>query len=325
MNGYLIVPSALIQASGMAALSLSELRLLWRIIGAVSAYELPEEDERGWVSLRLPVGDLLEPGETELRRLDERLDAISDVKFKANLDGRDGNEIWRMKLALLPEYDLKNGWVEMSIGPKMVRAIRDRATFAVVRESALFSMRSSRYAALFYVLIRDKANQRVKRWEVELPYFREVMQLQEGTYRGFDDLKKRVIEPAVIEVSENSEFIVRWAKGKTHKNAVRSLVFTWEPKDGTGLRRTAKQASRHSCARGKAQDGIDAPPLISLTDKAVRWLKSADMQDRREWAERAIQLGQPRDKASIAPIEAALRPWAGLVAPEMKAKGLIRE
>jgi hypothetical protein len=324
MSGFLIIPSALIHVSGMATLSLSELRLLWRIIGAVSAHKMPEEDEHGWISLRLPVDDLLEPGETQLRRLVERLDAISEVRFRVNLDGRDKGELWRMKLFLLPEWEMDGEWVELSIGPKMARAIKDRETFASVRESALFSMRGSRYAALFYVLIRDKANQRMKRWEVELPYFREVMQLQEGTYRGFDDLKKRVIEPAVSEVSENSEFIVRWTKGRTHKNAVRSLVFTWEEKDGTGLRRTAKEAGRHSRARGKTQDGADAPPLISLTEKAVKWLKSADHRERTEWSERAIELGMPREKAGIAPIDKVLRSWAGLVAPEMREKGLIR-
>jgi hypothetical protein len=324
MNGYLIVPSALIQASGMAALSLSELRLLWRVIGAVGSCEFPDDGAQ-WVTLKLPIGDYLEPGETELRRLVDRLDAISEVSFRVNLDGRDKGELWRMKLSLLPEWEIDSEWIELSIGPKMARAIRDRAAFAVIRESVLFSMRGSKYAALLYVLIRDKANQREKRWQVELPYFREVMQVPDGTYRSFDDLKKRVIEPAVIEVSENSEFVVKWAKSRTHKNAVRSLEFTWEGKDGTGLRRTAKEHTRHSRARGKAQGAADAPPLISLTDKAVRWLLSADARDRTEWAERAIQLGQPREKTSIVPIDKVLRTWAGLIAPEMKAKGLIRD
>lgn len=307
----------------MAALSLSELRLFWRIIGTVSTHELPDDGAQ-WVTIRLPVRDYLEPGETELRRLVERLDAISDVKFRANLDGRDRGALWRIKLALLPEWEVDGEWIELSIGPKMAQAIRDRAAFAVIRESVLFNMRGSKYAALLYVLIRDKANQRQKRWEVELPYFREVMQVPEGRYKEFKDFRVNVIETAVIEVSENSEFIVRWVKGRTYKNAVRSLVFTWDEKDGTGLRRTAKEAGRHSHARGKAQDGADAPPLISDTEKAVRWLMSADIRERMEWAERAIQLGQPREKASPMREQKMLKQWAGLVAPEMRNKGLIR-
>src|SRR4051812_25077437 len=193
MITYLTLPSALIQASGMAALSLSELRLLWRIVGAVMAHKMPEEDGYECISLRLPVHDYLEPGERELRRLVERLDAISEVRFRVNLDGRDKGELWRIKLSLLPEWEIDSEWIELSIGPKMAKAIRDRAAFAVIRESALFSMRGSKYAALLYVLIRDKANQREKRWQVDLPYFREVMQVPEGRYREFKDFRVNVI------------------------------------------------------------------------------------------------------------------------------------
>jgi hypothetical protein len=163
-----------------------------------------------------------------------------------------------------------------------------------------------------------------KKWEVEYPYFREVMQIPEGRYKEFKDLRVNVLEPAVEEVSKNSELTLKWSKGRTYKNAVRSLVFTWDAKDGRELRQAARESRRHSTARGKTPLG-DAPPLISLTDRAVKWLMSADFRDRTEWAERAIALGQPRELTPIAPTEKQLRTWAGLVAPEMREKGLIRD
>ena len=315
---FLIVPSALIQASGLAELSLSELRLWWRIIGHLSAENLPDDEPR--LIARFPVTELAEPGDKSRTLLAGRLEAVSNVVLRANLDGRDGHELWRMTLRLVSEFELRDEWIEIEIGPRMYRAIRDRSTFTRIRESVLFAMRGSKYSALLYVLLRDKMNQRERRWEVEYPEFRTVMQVPASAYDRFGDVRTKVIEPAVQELNELSEFTITWSKARTFKNQVRALAFQWKLKDPSEARTTARQHRRHSTARGKVQQSADAPPMI-LLDRATHFLSDAPYEDRKRWWSRAKQLGAP-DQAAPTATENVSR-WVSWVAREMAFEGLI--
>ena len=78
----------------------------------------------------------MEP-EDKRERLLDRLEHLSDVKFKVNLDGRDGIDLWRMSLRLVSEYGLKGEWVEIEIGKQMLKAIRERTTFAQDQRSGV--------------------------------------------------------------------------------------------------------------------------------------------------------------------------------------------
>jgi hypothetical protein len=194
---------------------------------------------------------------------------------------------------------------------------------STVKESVLFNMRGSRYSALLYTLIRDKMNQREKRWEVEFAEFRKLMQTTEGTYPRFESFRTKVLVPAVTEINLKSEFTVTWSKGRTYKNQVRALVFEWSLKPTDEIRATEKELRRHPVAQFKGKGDGSAPPLIpSDTEKAVKRLLSMDTPERREWGERAKALGFP--KPLIAPTESAIRPWASFVVSEMKAKKLIK-
>ncbi len=316
---FLILPSALIHASGLAALTFSELRLFWRIVGMLSKEDAPDEDATDRVTLRIQAAELMEPSDGDRSRLIDRLDNLSDVKFKVNLDGRDGHELWRMSLRLVTEYDVRNEWVEIDIGRRMYQAIRERATFARIREAALFSMRGSKYSGILYTLIRDKMNQREKRWEVEISYFRQVMQIKEGSYDRFNDFKVNVIDPAIKEINDNSEFNLSWSKARTWKNEVRALAFEWSLKEKAAAKATAKELGRSKVARGKKQGSADAPPLI--TDRATGYLKTADFFERKRWADQARMLGCP----DIPAMEASdnVVKWSSWVASALVDAGLI--
>ena len=316
---FLVLPSALIQASGFATLTLNELRLFWRIVGMLSTDEAPDEDATDRVTLRILVSDLMEAGDKSRALLVDRLDALSDVKFKVNLDGRDGHELWRMSLRLVSEYELRNEWVEIDIGKRMYQAIRERTTFTRIREAALFSMRGSKYSSILYTLIRDKMNQRESRWEIEVPYFRQIMQLKEGSYKLFDAMRVRVIDPAVKEINDVSEFNLSWSKARTWKNQVRALAFEWSLKEKAAAKATAKELGRSKVARGKKQSSADAPPLI--VDRAMNYLKAADFYERKRWADTAKNLGCPDYPAMEAPDN--IWQWSSWVARMLVDEGLI--
>ena len=308
---FLILPSALIQASGFAGLSLGDIRLFWRIIGRVSN-EDASTNMSDKVTLRILAAELMEP-EDKRDRLAERLDTISDIKLLMNLDGRDGHEVWRMSLRLVTEYELKDEWVEIEIGRHMLQAIRERNTFARIRDEVLFSMRGSKYSAILYTLIRDKMNQREKRWKMDIEYFREVMQVKEGTYDRFSSLKAKVIDPAIKEVNERTEFSLSWEKARTYKNEVKELAFTWTEKEGTGT------TSKPKSTRAKKPKAPDAPSAI--TEKATNYLVAAEFFERQRWAQKAVELGCPETPAMPAPDHVSQ--WASWVARPMADAGLI--
>ena len=60
---FIVVPSALIQASGLAPLTFNELRLFWRIVGMLAKEDEPPEDSSDQVTLRILAAHLMEVGE----------------------------------------------------------------------------------------------------------------------------------------------------------------------------------------------------------------------------------------------------------------------
>lgn len=310
---FLVIPSALIHATGFGRLSLSELRLFWRLVGELGKdADAPD----GEATLRFLVSELMEPGDGKAgrERLEARLESLMEIVLKANLDGRDGAEFWRVKLRFIGAASLRDDEVEISIPGPMAKAIRLRETFTKIRESVLVSMRGSKYSAILYTLIRDKMNQRVKRWEIGIAEFRTVMQVPEKTYTVFSNFRARVIEPAIKELNEFSEFNVSWEKARTFKNEVRELAFEWRLKDLPDAREVAR---KHL---GKIQLGADAPPPVIL-ERAAHWLDCATLDERRHWAARAVQIGAPEMIAMTA--RENIPKWANWVARELLAKGKI--
>lgn len=312
---FLVVPSALIHATGFGRLSLSELRLFWRLVGELAKNaDAPD----GEATLRFLVSELVEPGDGKAGRdrLEARLESLMQILLKANLDGRDGAEYWRVKLRFIGAASLRDDEVEISIPGPMAKAIRLRETFTKIRESVLSSMRGSKYSAILYILIRDKMNQRVKRWQIDIDEFRTVMQIQENAYSNFKNFRIRVIEQAIKEINELSEFTVSWEKARTFKNEVREIAFEWKLKDLPDARKTAKEQRQRSLAQG----GADAPPLVIL-ERAAHWLDCATIDERRHWAARAVQIGAPEIIAMTA--RENIPKWANWVARELLAEGKI--
>jgi len=312
MGSFVVIPSAMVQASGLSALTFSELRLYWRLVGMLVKEDEPAPGDSDSTTIRVLAAELMEP-EDKRERLVDRLDHLSDVKFKVNLDGRDGNEPWRMSLRLVTEFELRNEWVEIEIGRKMLKAIKERTTFARIKEAALFSMRGSKYSSILYTLIRDKMNQREKRWKMDIEYFREVMQVKEGTYDRFSSLKAKVIDPAIKEVNERTEFSLSWEKARTYKNEVKELAFTWTEKESSST------TSKPKSTRTKKPRAPDAPSAI--TEKATNYLVAAEFFERQRWAQKAVELGCPETPAMPAPDHVSQ--WASWVARPMADAGLI--
>ncbi len=64
---------------------------------------------------------------------------------------------------------------------------------------------------------------------IKIEDFRDILQIQKGQYPRFAELRRRVIEPAVKEINDKSEYLVEWEKvmdGRT----VKGLAFKFSEK-----------------------------------------------------------------------------------------------
>ncbi len=325
MTGFLILPSGLIHAHGFASLSMQEMKLFYRIAGALAVDGLPESADGTGYTAKIEASTLWEAGEADSFRLRERVRNIGNVSFEGNTDGRDKSGVEWLHIRLFGEASIESGFLEVHVGPKMYAIIRNRATFARLKEAVLFNMRDSKYSSKLYALLRDKMNMKSRSWELDVAEFRRLMQVSETAYKSFVGLRRKVIEPAIEELNKKSEFAVKWEKGVTWKNQVKTIVLSWAVRSSEEIKYTEKQLKRAKVAQFKEQQDDSAPPLAerSLYEKAVWRLLRMDTQERIEWGNRAVALGFPKEQFHAAPTESAVRPWASWVMGEMKEKGLL--
>lgn len=85
---------------------------------------------------------------------------------------------------------------------------------------------SSTYAIRLYELLMQWKT--TGKREVEIEWLKKQFQLEEGYERMFD-LKKRVIDPAIKDINEHSNFTVKWEQRKTGRR-VTHLTFTFSEK-----------------------------------------------------------------------------------------------
>ena len=125
--------------------------------------------------------------------------------------------------------------------------------------------------------------------------------------------KSCIIDPAIKEINERTEFNLSWEKARTYKNEVKELAFAWTEKEGSTT------TSKPKSTKAKKASTTDAPAII--TAKATNYLKSAEFFERQKWAQKAVEAGCPEMAAMPAPDNVAK--WASWVARPMADAGLI--
>ena len=102
---------------------------------------------------------------------------------------------------------------------------------------------SSNYAIRLYEMIVQWADIR-QEIEVSLADFRDRLQVTDR-YRDFDNLRRRVIEPALLDLNRQSNFNVQWQSIRRGRS-VMGLRFFFEEKSATWSQRSEDIACRNS-------------------------------------------------------------------------------
>lgn len=237
-------------------LSLNELRVVLACIGQVDStkellatdeFELSAKD----FSILFNVSDnnayhaLIDVTETLFNRYVIVDDPYPDRPRVKRLKMR-----WVSSIEYLPD----DGKISLCFSQKMLPFLSElKKTFTPYRIEHIGKM-TCVYAIRLYELLAQW--QSVGKREVEIDWLKKQFQLDEN-YDRMDNFKARVLEPAVRDINENSNFNVSWEQRKTGRR-VTHLIFTFAekkvPKIQSLQRKTKATPQSHEKSAAKIEN-----------------------------------------------------------------------
>ena len=134
--------------------------------------------------------------------------------------------------------------------PKKLRAALARSNrWGRVRCEVTYAM-TSKYAISLYemVCLRINLNTCVERFTIER--FRELVGVPPNSYADGQDFRRKVIEPAVLEVNRLSDLHVDIELVRKHaRAAIHEVVVTWRKQEGEEFRASTQERNRSKIGR----------------------------------------------------------------------------
>lgn len=146
-----------------------------------------------------------------LKRATDELSRMT-IKVKEYRDGRKRQKRYsRINVTSICHYEEGTARVIIQFGAHFVPYVADlRERYKLYSLQVAMRMRSSYGIRLYEQCLRWSFR---KEWEVSVGEFREMMGLQDQ-YPAIDNLKRRVIDPAMRDVNECTEFRIRFGQRK---------------------------------------------------------------------------------------------------------------
>ena len=199
----------------------------------------------------VPVSDVLEYlGHSSTDRLHASLSRLGSVAIL--IDYVDDDGVKHSAQARYLSYDMArspDGWVEISFDAILQRFLRYPRVFSVTTlgETRRFT---SKYAERLYEIMALQVNKQHPVWEPTLEVFRETLPVTDG-YARYDNLRRRVVDPAVDEVNTIAPFSVDVEDVRSGKGGrVVALRFTAVAKGPRTLRTLSDGAASFAAAAG---------------------------------------------------------------------------
>jgi hypothetical protein len=137
---------------------------------------------------------------------------------------------------------------------------------AIVKFRSAYALRMYEIGALFYPR-RDPS------WRGNVASLRKLLQVPEGTYENFAQLRRRVLEPARDELSQLAEFDLSWHERKKGRQVL-DVELRFTPKAGRRALAAAEENQRHSAGRRARHDGtaeaiVDPAEVASMIGRTT--------------------------------------------------------
>jgi hypothetical protein len=219
-------------------------------------------------------GDAWKPGphnilKRELRgshksneRLEDAFDELQGTLLRIETTAPDGRAaalvapVVAYRIEHLENGDKARIWWEFSEPAR--RAMQGSDHYAAMNRAALLAF-DSRYSVTLYERGALLVGRRDARWRGTVDELREVMGVPSDHYRGWADIRRKVVEPACAEVNQLAEFACGWKVEQGPRNKVLAVELWFRSKDQT--ERTATERELDGTRNGrKARRGSQSAP-----------------------------------------------------------------
>lgn len=257
---------------------------LWEIAAVLDEERIPATVPNA-VWLTIPTARLRGPGARQdnvwLRECLERMTGLK-------LSGQYRNDEW-IAVLLAEAHIIEGGAkVRLLIPPAGVHALRSPANFVKIETTA--AHRLPPHARRLYALLADRKRQREPYAQWSVDNLRGLLGVDDKrSYDVWAQLAKRVLNPAVEAINDFGTVRVKMTPVKSGRS-VAAVRFDWQWKDPHEAAETVAENERHSAVRRRAQDAVDAPPMIEDTpqgDPARAWWHGLTDAERKAWGDRA--------------------------------------
>jgi hypothetical protein len=217
----------------------------------------------------LPMASLQISEHESYDRLRESLERLMAVRVTVAYRDPDTTEDRVLLTHLFTFFDVprrarKGAVIRYGVPDQLRPVLEHSSRWGRIKAEVVCAM-SSKYAMALYELTQLRANMDrcIEKFSVER--FRDLLGVPPGAYERGNDLIKRVIDPAVLEVKHLSEISVAIEVERAYSRApIRGVTMTWWRKDATELREAFRERQRSKVGR-KARLRGEVVTMTALT------------------------------------------------------------
>lgn len=204
------------------SLSLAEKRIIAACIAQCDSVPYAElQRERAW-TVRLTAMDYAETFDVDLRTAYEQLQGAAETLFNRYIrtvkETRKGTKEYKFRWVGGVEYHTGEGWVELhwwhEVVPHLFGLRKEFVTYKLKQAATLRSIYSWR---LFECL---KSWSGTGRYSPDIEDFAHAMDVPESYTKNFKLMRVRVIEPAVLELTEKNGMLIEWEAKKAGRKVI---------------------------------------------------------------------------------------------------------
>lgn len=266
------VPKAaeLIEISGAHALEASDRAILNLLYEHAHKSGRLIEPGAKW---ELPMASLLVSEHESYDRMRESLNRLMSVRVTVAYRERETREERLLLTGLFTFFDIprngkgrRSGVIRYGVPEQLRPVLEQSSRWGRIKAEVVCAM-SSKYAMALYELVQLRANldRCVEPFTVER--FRDLLGVPPGAYERGNDLVKRVIEPAVLELNHLSEIGVAIDVERAYSRApIKGVTLTWWRKTPSAMGDAYRERQRSKVGR-KARlrgDVLPAEILVPL-------------------------------------------------------------
>ena len=165
----------------------------------------------------------------------------------------------------IPKDEASGGPVRYRIPVPLVTVLAQSSRWGRIRQETVYAL-TSKYAIALYEMIQLRRNMDRCLEHFAVDRFRDLLGVPPGLYVRGNDLVKRVVEPAVIQVNGLCDYSVAVSVERAHARApITGVLMTWYQKDAPAMRARVQEGGQGKLGRMKRLRGGAAQPKLGAS------------------------------------------------------------